>query len=159
WRDARSGNTDIYGARLSALGVVSPANGIALCTATGAQSVPRVARYITDDAVAVWQDARSGNQDVYAQRFNTLSVLWGTDGIPIRTGVGDQTAPVMDLNPSSGAIGIAWTDTRNGGPQVWAQLITGSGPPNWPVNGVHVTSATGGQAAPAIVRCGQFDFI
>ncbi|MBM7113169.1 TolB family protein [Archangium primigenium] len=55
WEDARHGNADIYGARVSATGVVRNPSGIALDVSSGPQRRPRVARVGTD-CVVVWQD-------------------------------------------------------------------------------------------------------
>lgn len=69
WSDQRSGNYDIYGARVSD-GKVLDASGILISNATADQKAPRILH--TGDAYLVtWEDARSGatNLGVYAARL------------------------------------------------------------------------------------------
>ena len=71
WYDVRSGNSDIYAQRVSALGVVQwAANGVPLCTATGDQSYPQIISDGAGGAIITWMDDRSGNSDIYALRID-----------------------------------------------------------------------------------------
>ena len=61
-----------------------PPLGVALCTATGNQLWPTHTSTITSDstggAIVTWEDNRSGNSDIYAQRISA-------DGTPLLRGV------------------------------------------------------------------------
>ena len=75
WVDHRSGadesSTDIYARRVSASGVVQWApDGVALCTATGGQHGASIASDGADGALVTWDDGRSSNVDIYAQRID-----------------------------------------------------------------------------------------
>ncbi|UCF81157.1 MAG: hypothetical protein JSV08_01680, partial [Acidobacteriota bacterium] len=59
WHDFRSGNYDIYGARVASDGTVLDPGGIAVSTAASAQYRPAAASNGTDYFVA-WEDDRSG---------------------------------------------------------------------------------------------------
>lgn len=74
WTDQRNAGTapDIYGQRIRPNGVSSlPTDGISLCSAASAQSVPEAAMDGAGGAFVVWPDDRNGatSTDIYAQRF------------------------------------------------------------------------------------------
>jgi hypothetical protein len=87
WEDARTAatGTDIYIQRIDAGGNLKfDPNGLAVCTATGSQT--NIA--ITDDGaggvILTWQDARAGNNDIYAQKVSAIGALvWAENGAPI----------------------------------------------------------------------------
>src|SRR5215831_11427648 len=68
WDDARPGSTyDIYAQRVSASGTLAfPADGLALCQATGNQTGPTLALVSPGLAIVGWGDTRGSNQDIYA---------------------------------------------------------------------------------------------
>jgi hypothetical protein len=74
WDDARSDdpvNYDIYAQYVNASGTVQwMANGVALCTAVGDQELPAIVSDGAGGAFVTWEDARSGNFDIYAQRVH-----------------------------------------------------------------------------------------
>lgn len=99
WADQRNGAYDIYSQHVDASGVVQwDDDGVRLCVAAGNQTVPQIALVASGDAIAAWQDARSGNNDVYAQRM-TLAGPTGVGDAPRFARLGlDPSAP----NPFSG---------------------------------------------------------
>jgi hypothetical protein len=74
WNDARSDdpvNYDVYAQSVNASGAVQwTANGAALCTAIGNQELPAIVSDGAGGAIVAWEDARSGDFDVYAQRVH-----------------------------------------------------------------------------------------
>jgi len=60
WEDSRHGNSDIYGARVSATGVVRNPSGIPISVHGNDQRAPRVARTGTD-CLVVWHDTQATN--------------------------------------------------------------------------------------------------
>src|SRR5206468_3053271 len=88
WSDYRSGGSyDVYAQRVNSAGAVLwTFNGVALCTVAGEQSLPSIAQDGAGGAVVTWQDYRSGQGDIYAQRVNASGTpLWTLDGVAICT--------------------------------------------------------------------------
>lgn len=143
WRDSRDAlsdlgtdqyNFDIYAQRIDANGAIHSgwdADGVAICTAQGMQLSPVAVREPGDGTIITWADHRTGAWDIYAQHLSgNGTVLWTpTDGVAISTASLDQQypseSPVITCAPL-GAI-IAWTDTRNGNPDIYAQWVLESG--------------------------------
>ena len=109
WEDSRSGNYDIYAQRVNASGAVQwTADGVALCTATGSQWAPTITSDGAGGAIVTWQDYRSGNYDIYAQRVNASgAVQWTADGVALCTATGYQGAPTITSDGAGGAI-VTW---------------------------------------------------
>ena len=93
WEDRRLGNADIYAQKIGANGAVAwTGNGIALCSATGDQTVPLAVADGRGGATLAWLDARAGNADLYAYRVGA------SGGTP--TGVGGPVAaPGLAVSP------------------------------------------------------------
>jgi hypothetical protein len=69
WIDDRDLGQDLYGTHFDAQGVVSglwSPGGNALCTASGAQQEPALALIASGRAMVVWDDARTGIEQVHA---------------------------------------------------------------------------------------------
>lgn len=156
WGDLRSGESDIYVQRVLPQGVVDPgwpSNGLAVCSASGAQQIPVIVRDGDAGAFIAWQDYRFGSSDVYATRVRadgTLDPTWTAQGISVCGAVGDQTALRMVETVAGEAI-LAWMDGRSSALDIFAHRLQGSGlDPAWPVNGLAICSITGDQRNPAL---------
>ena len=152
WEDHRSGTLDIYVQRVNAAGAVQwTANGVALRTATGDPGYPpAIASDGAGGAIVTWEDQRSGNYDIYAQRVNAAGTsLWTANGVPLCMAAGDQMAPTLVSDYAGGAI-VAWDDSRVG-MDIYAQRVNASGVAQWTANGVEL--AMGGEV-PAITSDG-----
>ncbi|MCX5801530.1 MAG: hypothetical protein NTX17_09115 [Candidatus Eisenbacteria bacterium] len=155
WCDSRSGNSDVYAQRIDALGAVRwVANGVAICTATGNQGYPTITSDGAGGAIVTWNDWRSGNNDVYAQRIDALgAVQWAANGVALCTATGDQVYPMITSDGAGGAI-VTWFDRRSGENDVYAQRIDALGVVQWGTNGVALCAATGDQGWPTITSDG-----
>ncbi len=158
WQDHRGSNMDIYAQRVSATGAVlwTPANGVAICTATGDQTNPTIISDGSGGAIITWQDGRNGNgnPDIYAQRVNASgTVEWTANGVAICTATGNKEYPTIVSDGSGGAI-ITWQDGRNGNSDIYAQHVDASGTPQW-TDGLAICTATGDQTYPTIVSDGS----
>jgi hypothetical protein len=72
WYDERNGQSDVYGVRMTAEGAVHPdwtAQGNPICNAPGEQDIISLVPSAPFGAIAVWQDERTGEADIYAQRI------------------------------------------------------------------------------------------
>lgn len=148
WYDRRNATNDIFAQRVGGGGAVAwTANGVTVCAAAGSQTNPMLASDGATGAIVAWQDQRSGNWNIYAQRVNAVgTVQWAADGIVLCDAALSQTSPQIISDGSGGAI-IAWTDHRNAlDDDVYAQKIDASGNPLWAANGAAVVaSMTGNQ--------------
>jgi len=163
WIDHRSGtDDDIYAQRVLKSGVVDPAwpaDGRALCAASGGQSFPMIVADGAGGALVSWWDARGGAFDVYAQHVlagGAADPVWPADGRALCTESGDQTAYGIVPDGEGGGI-VTWMDTRDGSADVYAQRVRASGvvDPAWPAGGRALCTASGDQNSPAIVPDGR----
>ena len=155
WYDGRSGNDDIYAQRVNSAGTAQwAANGVAICTASGEQGPPQITSDGSGGAIITWQDYRSGNADIYAQRVNSSgAVQWTADGVAICTASGDQRLPQI-ISDGSGGVIITWYDGRSGNADIYAQRVDSSGAVQWTADGVAICTAAGDQYAPEITSDG-----
>jgi hypothetical protein len=151
WVDGRAGATvndlDIYAAHVSRKGLVDgswPDNGTPLSTAPGAQFSPAILADGAGGAMVTWADARGGNgMDIYAQHVLATGVVdpaWPINGRALSVATGTQITPRIISDGATGAI-VAWTDTRDGTNEIFAQrvLISGVIASGWPINGRFVS--------------------
>jgi predicted lipoprotein with Yx(FWY)xxD motif len=161
WWDNHSGSADIYAQRVGASGnVLWAIDGVALCTASGEQIYPTIISDGAGGAIVTWQDSRSGNYDIYAQRVNgSGAVQWTTDGVALCTAIGDQLNPTITPDGAGGAI-VTWEDqTFGNNNDIYAQRVNASGTVQWTYNGVALCTATGYQGNPIIISDGAYGAI
>ncbi|MCE5323730.1 hypothetical protein LLG46_10510 [bacterium] len=110
WRDYRnysSSNTDIYGCRVSRLGVRLTGDVLISCTSTGStgapgiQMNPRICGMGTT-CMVVWEDYRNSDDesDVYGARVSSAASVLDKGGIAISTQSGDEEMPCVEYNGS-----------------------------------------------------------
>jgi predicted lipoprotein with Yx(FWY)xxD motif len=113
WSDARAvgDDIDIYAQRVSADGVAQwAADGVALCRVITREAGISIVSDDAGGAVFAWQDRRSGNDDIYAQRVSsTGAAQWAADGVALCTAVRDQRSPAIVSDGAGGAI-VRWVD-------------------------------------------------
>jgi hypothetical protein len=144
WVDARSGTGDIFAQRINSGGVPQwSSDGVGLCVATGNQAHVSITSDGAGGAIVTWDDSRSGNADIYAQRVNAAGTpQWTpTNGVPICTAALNQLSPTIAPDGLEGAI-IAWSDGRNTvcpvNDDIYVQRISHVGTTQWAFNGVSV---------------------
>ena len=113
WEDYRNGNYDIYAQLLDSL--LSPiGNNFIVCDSLDAmQMAPACVMDTAGNFVIFWQDNRSGNGDIYGQRFAYDGSKIGTNFIVNENGNSSyQSYPrcAMDKNRN---IFVSWQDGRN----------------------------------------------
>lgn len=147
---------DIYAQRINSAGTAQwTANGVAICTATGQQASPVIASDGSGGAILTWADARSGTNDIYAQRVNSSGApQWTGNGTGVCVVSGSQADPAIVSDGAGGAI-IAWDDNRAAGSfDIYAQRLNSAGGAQWIFNGTALCSATGDQVLPALAPDG-----
>jgi len=132
---------------------VSPEFGVDRPTAgpaPDAQSAPAVA---WDGAVylAVWEDLRGGDADVYAARVSLRGDALDPAGIVIASGPAAQRAPKVAFDGSEFV--VAWEDHRGGNADVYAARVSSAGVV-LDRGGVAVATGAGHQGAPAVASDG-----
>jgi hypothetical protein len=104
WQDSRNDavNRDVFGARVTAAGVVSDPNGIPLSQAPGNQGSggPDVA-VNAGVAVVVWQDPRDGENDVFANRVKSDGTVLDGDGAAVAAGGEFEFAATVTAGPDA----------------------------------------------------------
>lgn len=146
WSDGRGANIDLYALRVKSDGLPETGwttDGSVICNATGTQSNSLI---ITDNAGGVyvaWEDFRSGNTDVYAQRISGAgAVQWTANGALVCNAANNQQLP--QLLPRTDGLILTWTDAREAtsNRNIYAQkLLAADGSAAWTANGVVVCDA------------------
>ncbi|NVM01902.1 MAG: hypothetical protein HWN67_06180 [Candidatus Helarchaeota archaeon] len=151
WEDNRSGNWDIYAQKINSGGDSEwMAMGVIICVANNNQQNPRICSDGAGGAIIIWEDSRSGNWDIYAQKVNSSGeVEWDANGIVICNTSDNQRKPQICSDGTEGAI-ITWEDYRIGNWDIYAQNVNSSGYVEWAANGTVICNAGNNQQNPQI---------
>ena len=112
WEDNRGAFTQIFGARVSAAGVILDPAGIGISTTNANQLHPTVVCNNSNYFVA-WEDDRNtatSGRDIYGGRVGTNGIVLDPAGVPLSTVISNQTTPVAAVN--HGTVLVAWLDRR-----------------------------------------------
>jgi hypothetical protein len=118
WFDNRSGNYDVYGSRVTALGALLDGADHVLTNTAGDQKNPRITDRRPADGITnyvlSWIDFRNGQPDIYGALLDQNGVKIGSD-FPIAGGSADERAVSLDLDwvRTKKAV-VSWIDGRNG---------------------------------------------
>ena len=125
WTDGRNGSLDVYAAKYNSDGVAQwAADNIKINTDSGTDSQysPSIAINSSDILYIVWTDERNGNQDIYAQKYNSSGIAqWLEDlRVNIDTSSSNQYSPDIAIDPTDGEPYASWQDDRNGDLDIYA---------------------------------------
>ena len=132
WQDRRHGSSyDIYGARVSAAGLVQDVHGINVSGAPHAQVSPRLAAGVDgrDGAVIAWQDFRGdGYGDVLGARLSSAA---GKIKVVDPAALALSRAPWAQQTPDLASAGevylVVWQDRgKDAGGDIVAALVSGA---------------------------------
>ncbi|MBL8923213.1 MAG: hypothetical protein JNJ54_30460 [Myxococcaceae bacterium] len=156
WTDRRSSTNgaDIYAARVSTAGAVLDATGVLLSGAAGDQDWPAIAvGGAGADQFVVWRDGRNTTTDVFGTALTGSATPVTPMGVPVSTGGGAEAEPKLD--GESTRYLVAFSDTRNGTPDIYATRVT-LGPTVLVEDpaGVLVSIAANQQSTPALASDG-----
>ena len=103
WADKRDGDLNIYGAKYSTTTTLQWENIINTNAGTSDQSEPDIAIDSNDNIYLVWTDERNGDQDIYAQKYDTDGkVLWTNDiKINIENETSSQYSPRIAIDSNN----------------------------------------------------------
>ena len=131
WVDTRAHDYDIYAQRLNSAGVRQWAtDGVAVCTAPNQQVIPNM---VESEAgvIVLWDDMRSDEWDLYAQRLNHQGApMWITNGRQFCGAPGEQRIPSAVPDGTGGFI-ATWFDFRDQVSNIYAERVTGGGVVAW----------------------------
>ena len=122
------GGLDIYGQKYTSSGPQGD-NFRLNDDSTDVRYFPSVTINNAGDFVATWIDIRTGNPDIYTQRFNSSCVPQGPN-LCVNTDPpkSDQWDPCISMN-SFGNFVTVWEDLRGSNPDIYAQRYDLSGTP------------------------------
>lgn len=146
----KGGSYDIYVQRVDGTGnLLGPASGYVICGASGDQQFAGIISDGSGGAIVAWQDLRSSNNDIYAQRITSDgTTLWGDNGILVTGATGDQLYPELAGDKLGGAY-IIWMDRRTED-DIYMQYIEADGKRAW-ADDLPVAVFPNRQIAPKIV--------
>ena len=173
WVDGRDGAEygDIYAEKVDSNGAPqwSPVarDGAVVCQMISSVHSPEIISDNSGGCIITWDDTRSDNDDIYAQRLNASGtrlwvnpyVLGDYNGVPVCMDSADQRHPLLIKSGGAtpGAI-IVWDDDRNyatNNTDIYAQKIRdGDGSGVWSNNGVVACQYDDYQHAEAITSDG-----
>jgi hypothetical protein len=155
--DLTTSNYNIYAQRIDSAGILQWVDsGVVICANPLLQQNPEMTSDNHGGAIIVWQDNRSGNCEIYAQRINGSGVVqWTADGVSVGNATNCQTFPQAISDNSDGAI-VTWKDLRNGSSyRIYTQHIDGNGINQWGSGGVAMSTGTNEQGEPQLISDGN----
>lgn len=115
-------------------------DGTPVCTNEEDQWYPTIVPDGAGGAIIVWEDYRSAEADIYAQRVDSAgTALWAADGVPVCVAEGPQWEPKITTDGSGGVI-VIWDDNRFVNSGIYAQRIDASGASLWSEGGLPIST-------------------
>jgi hypothetical protein len=154
WQDDRNGydTSDIYAQRIDAGGKVKWPSDVGVRIAVYRQEDPQITSDGAGGAIITWLD--KGKGQVYAQNISGNGTLqWSAAGVAVSSATSYQQNSEIVSDGKGGAI-ITWED-YTGVYHIYAQRIGRDGKVMWLKDGVAISTATGNQIGPKLVRDGQ----
>jgi hypothetical protein len=148
WTKQRPGVVDIYGTRIRRNGTVLDRPPIAISTAAGTQTSPRVAFDGTNYLVA-WDDDRSDSWDIYGARVTPAGAVLDWARFAISDEADDQRSPSVAFDGTNYL--VVWVDTRSGSGfrDIYGARVTPGGVVVDP-GGIAISEAPDRQYSPSI---------
>jgi len=163
WQDGRSHtNFDIYAQHVRSNGTVDPgwpADGRGLCLDPNDQLSPALASDGAGGAIAVWEDSRSGDSDIYLQRVlasGAVAPTWTVNGVALCTATDYQVGPSLVTDGNGNAV-VVWEDHRNLSTDIYVGRVLANGTvdSSWTADGVAACSESHDQFSPTAVTDGS----
>ncbi len=142
WRGDTSGlGRTIFAQRIDYEGkLMWSKNGVALATGSNHKDYLQICSDGNGGAIVTWEDYRSGEGDIYAQRIDASgNIKWLINGLGISNYTNIQKRPQICSDGSGGAI-IAWWDNRTGNWDIYAQRVNADGTMLWMLNGTEIST-------------------
>src|SRR5688572_4638017 len=132
WQQANGGTSinDLYAQHFNANGTpLWAANGIVICNLPSNQLWPSMVSDGSGGIIIIWQDNRTPNHHIYAQRVNAAgNILWAANGVRLTDSFGEELGPVAVSDGAGGVIVGFWRiEIAGGESNIIAQRINSSG--------------------------------
>jgi hypothetical protein len=130
WCDGRNAESDVYAQRYDGDGAPLGSNfQVNDDIGSGFQGPPAVGADDSGNFVITWEDERSGDRDIYGQRYDSAGVAVGSN-----FNVNDDVGPAHQskarvATEATGKFVITWQDERGGNFSIYAQGYSSSGAP------------------------------
>lgn len=118
------GQADIYAARVTTAGTVLDANDVMISDAPGDQRRPKVA-FTGFDHLVTWDDARSGNADIYGARVTPGGAVLDPAGRQITAEQSQQSRPAVTSAWANNL--VVWEDSRLGNRKIYGARVSPTG--------------------------------
>ncbi len=156
WEDTRNVNSDIYVQRVDENGIpLWTTNGVAVCTAAGDQTAPRVTTDDAGGAIVAWDDYRAGDLDVYVGAVNFFGTpQWTFNGVPLATGTGTTQRGARLVPDGAGGVIVVWEGNPSTNFNIYAQRLDYAGNTLWGLTDKQVCTAADDQQRVSLVGDG-----
>jgi MYXO-CTERM domain-containing protein len=144
WQDLRSGNLDVYAARVDAAGSVLDASGLPVTTAPGTQGSVALAATGTN-ALLAWGDDRTA--DIVGARLSATGTVLDPSGVTISLSTNSETNPAVAFDGTNYL--AVWQDNRGNGFDLYGVRVSATGTV-LDSSGVSISAANGHQRNPAV---------
>jgi len=126
WEDDRSGDFDVYAARVTPQGEVLDSSGIRVSSSPLSELAPRVC-CSEHECLLLWEERSTGpsDSDVRGARISSSGELLDISSVLVSGASGLQFEPYVA--PATEGFVSVWTDTRTGGKDVYGTPITLAG--------------------------------
>ncbi|MBM3323022.1 hypothetical protein FJY69_06055, partial [candidate division WOR-3 bacterium] len=132
WDDRRTGQLDIYAQVYDETGAPAGPNfRVNDDAGTSDQFAAAAAVNSHDELLVVWTDRRSGDEDVYARRFDRSGSALGPSFVVSDVSTNNQAIPSVAACPDGG-YWVAWVDSRSGDYDAYGRRFTRDGTPMAP---------------------------
>ncbi len=111
WADNRSGNNDIFGARVTPDGIILDPLGLPIAKSLSSENEPYVA-FGDSNYFVVWSRPRGDSADIYGARVTCGGTVLDSNGIPISVAPASQGC--VHVCSGAGMYLVTWDDKRNG---------------------------------------------
>lgn len=158
--DGASLADDIYAQRVNGSGLNQwGASGVVVCNAAGRQDLPQIRANSDGGATITWEDDRSGQRALFAQRLTNTGAIaggWPGNGVALNTPEEFPESPHAFVGDGAGGGIVAWGDARamNLDRDLYAQRLDGLGNRTWGAADVLVCGSEGAQSNPKAIGDG-----
>jgi hypothetical protein len=151
WKEVANGGNEIYVARVSPTGRPLDGPGIRVSrTANRYEGGGPAVSFDGTNYLLVWNDTRSGVDDLYGARVSPAGVVLDPDGFIVSRAFGHQGEPQIAFDGQNHL--VVWEDHRTAGdPEIWATRVSPAGVVQ---NEILVSRAPGPQVAPDVASDG-----
>ncbi|MCY1076000.1 hypothetical protein [Archangium lansingense] len=126
WEDKRSGNMDLYAARVGTDGSLVDPEGFRVAGSPGAEQTPALASDGQGGVLAAWVVDSGSAQELFGARLSGGTVVPLSGSISGQASVAYTSAYSRNLTVSygGGSYLVAWVDRRRGGSHIWGARLS-----------------------------------